>query len=457
MSVAPALLSAVLLAVSPPPQGAPDTLVLETGSPAGSYQAVGGAIARVLEEAAAPIPVLTRYSSGSVENVVALARGDADLAIVQSDVAFRATRGEEPFVGREFGSLRAIMGLHPEDVLVIGRRGLGVGAAPSIRPGSRVLVGEAGSGTLLNARNVLRAMGLSMTLVDTVMRPPRESLHLLATDSLDFMFLTAGVSDEFLQEVDANDGIVLTLGDELVRLLEGNHPYYRATTLDVGGRAVRTVQIRAVLLTTDRLPTNLGERITRALNEHLPTVRASHPRALEILPGTVTESVPVPWHAGAARYYCEVGVLGCADYLPYVLVLAGVFAVAFLALWFSRTLREIVLRVSPRVADKLVGPHGVTDRYRYLVIPVLIVVLLFAGAFVVRTAEERYARANGTHSDYEDIGLNENLVWMVVFNATGLDDGRFAQSPVGRLTSALMGWIGIGGVILLAGMYMSDR
>lgn len=451
------LLPALLAALAGPPQAAPDTLVLKTGSPEGSYQAVGGAIARILGEATPPIDVLTENSSGSVENVVALGRGDADLAIVQSDVAFRAIRGQEPFEGRDFSTIRAIMGLHPEDVLVIGRRGLGVDAAPSIRPGSRVLVGEAGSGTLLNARNVLAAMGLSMALVDTVMRPPRESLHMLAADSLDFLFLTAGVSDEFIEEVTANDGLVLTLGDELVRFLADNHPYYRATTLELGGRSVRTVQIRAVLLATTRLPTDLGERITRSLNQRLPTLRASHPRALEILPGTITESVPVPWQAGASRYYCEIGVLGCSDYLPYVLVLAGVFAVAFLALWFSRTLREVLLRVSPRVAEKLVGPHGVTDRYRYLVIPVLIVILLFSGAFVVRTAEDRWARANGTHSDFEDIGLNENLVWMVVFNATGLDDGRFPQSPVGRLTSALMGWIGIGGVILLAGMVMSDR
>ncbi|HSR41212.1 MAG TPA: TAXI family TRAP transporter solute-binding subunit, partial [Longimicrobiales bacterium] len=242
------LVAAALATLAGPPQAASDTLVLNTGSPTGSYQAVGSALERILEAATPPIAVEPRNSSGSVENVVALSRGDADLAIVQSDVAFRAVRGEEPFEGRGMADLRAIMGLHPEEVLVIARRGLGVAAAPSIRPGSRILVGEDGSGTLLNARNVLAAMGLGMELVDTLMRAPRENLHLLATDSLDYLFLTAGVSDEFVQEVADNDGVVLTLGDDLVRLLQESHPYYRATTLDLSGRAVRTVQIRAVLL-----------------------------------------------------------------------------------------------------------------------------------------------------------------------------------------------------------------
>ena len=438
-------------------QPAPDTLVFFTASPTGSYQAIATAIAEVLGEAVPPVHVEIRYSSGSVENAIALARGDADLAIVQSDVAFRATRGDEPFEGRDLGSLVAIMGLHPEEVLVVGRTALGPGNASLITPGSRVLIGEAGSGTLLNARNVLGAMGLGLELVDTVMRTPRTSLNLLATDSIDFLFLTAGVSEDFIDEIGANGGSVLTLGDELVRVLQESQPYYRATTLDLGGRAVRTVQIRAVLLATERMSAPLAEHITRALNEGLATVRASHPRALEILPGTITESVSVRWHPGAARYYCEAGIRGCASYLPLALALAGVLALAFLALWFSRGLREALLSVAPRLADKFVGPQGVTDRYRYVLVPILIGLLLFLGAFVVQTSEERFARENGTTSDFEDIGLNENLIWMVASTASGVDDGRDPQSPIGRLTSTLMGWIGIGGLLIFGGMVLSDR
>jgi TRAP transporter TAXI family solute receptor len=450
-------LPAILLAGGVRAQEDPDTLVLFTASPTGSYQTVGRAIAQVIEEAIPSVQVELGYSSGSVENIIALATGDADLAIAQSDIAFRATRGDAPFEGRDFGSIEAIMGLHPEEVLVIGRTALGLGAAPSIPAGSRVLVGEAGSGTLLNARNVLGAMGLGMELVDTVMRVPRTNLHLLATDSIDFLFLTAGVSQDFVDEVEANGGSILTLGDDLVRLLQQSQPYYRATTLDVNGRAVRTVQIRAVLLATDRLSDEFAGRITRALNEGLSTIRASHPRALEILPGTVTESVSVHWHPGAARYYCDVGLRGCASHLPLALALAGVIALAFLGLSFSRTLREALLRVAPRLAEKLVGPQGVTDRYRYVLVPLLIGLLLCAGAFVVQTSEERFARENGTTSDFEDIGLNRNLVWMVASTASGVDDGRSPQSPVGRLTSTLMGWIGIGGLLLLGGMVVSDR
>jgi TRAP transporter TAXI family solute receptor len=447
------LLSGVLL---PSPQARPDTLTLVTGAEDGSYLAVGRAIADVIEDAVPGISVRVLPSNGSVENIRAIGNGDADLAIAQNDVAYYGFRGEGMFT-REFGMVEAIMGLHPENVLVIERATLGLSSAARIRPGMRVVVGRHGSGTLENARDVLGALGLGMEAVDTLMREPRANLQLLGADSADILFLTGGVSKEFWEEVRSMGGEPVSLGAEVVEFLERTRPYYRATTFQVGGETFHSVRVRALLLANSSLPAALVGRMTRALYEGLGSIRASHPAAGEIIPGTVREYVPIRWHQGANEFYCDAGLGGCPAAGPYFLGILVLLSFAFLGLWYSETLRRSLLRIAPKAAQRLVGPYGVTDRYRYLLIPVLVSVIILVGAFLIRTAEVSYARAHNVPSEFEERSATENLLWTLVFTATGFEENVFPRSPAAKVLSAMLGWVGIGGVILLVGLITSDR
>jgi TRAP transporter TAXI family solute receptor len=446
-------LTGVSLAI---PQARPDTLVLLTGSSAGSYLEVGQAVRTVIEEALPGIAVRVMESRGSQANLLALGSGEADLAIAQNDIAYHAFRGEGGFQ-REFGMVEAVMGLHPEDVLVLARSSLDLPSASHINPGMRVVVGAVGSGTLENARDVLDALGLGLGAVDTIMREPRESLHLLATDSADIVFLTAGVSDRFWEEVEGASGKPVSLGSALVEFLQRQRPYYRATTMEVDGNTIHTVRVRALLLASSDLPPNLVYEITKAVNLGLGTIRAANPMAAEILPGTVREYVPIRWHQGASRFYCEAHMGGCQPVLPYFLGSLLLFGIGFIGLWFSQTLRKALMKVAPNLAEKLVGPHGVTDRYKYLVIPVLVSIIILGGALLIQRAEIHYARANNISSQFEGRTTGENLLWTLVFTATGFEEDRFPRSPTAKVLSALLGWVGIGGVILLVGLVTSDR
>lgn len=440
----------------PGPQVHPDTLTLLTGSPVGSYLDVGLAVKRVIEEAIPGIAIRVLESRGSQANLLALGNDDADLAIAQNDIAYHAFRGEAGFQ-REFGMVEAVMGLHPEDVLVLARRSLDLSSASHIDPGMRVVVGVAGSGTLENARDVLDALGLGLGAVDTIMREPRESLSLLETDSADIVFLTAGVSEAFWREVEQAGGKPVSLGAALVEFLQRQRPYYRATTMEVDGATIHTVRVRALLLASSDLPPSLVYEITKAVNQGLGTIRTANPMAAEILPGTVRDYVPIRWHQGASRYYCEARMGGCQPVLPYFLGALLLFAIGFIGLWFSQTLRRALIRVAPNLAEKLVGPHGVTDRYKYLVIPVLVSMTILGGALLIQRAEIRYARANNISSQFEGRSTGENLLWTLVFTATGFEEDRFPRSPTAKVMSALLGWVGIGGVILLVGLVTSDR
>jgi len=436
-----------------PPQAQPDTLVLLTGSPTGAYREMGVILGRILEDSIPNLTVRIETSDGSVANILSLGRREAHLAIAQSDVASHGARGEAMFQGLGRQPVEAVMGLHYEDLLVIARQDLNLPSAALLDSGHRLVVGEEGSGTRENAKDVLRELGLGLDGVGTIMRDPRESLHLLASDSADFLFLTGRVTPDFWREVGENGGEPLTLGEELVEELQKERRYYRATAFVQDGETIHTVRVRAVLLARSDLPSDLVHRITDILHASLPEIRGSTELARGILPGGVRDNVPVPWHPGANAHYCEKGVGGCRPIRSMAfLSLLGLLGIAFIALGFSSTLRKGLSRAAPRLAEKLVGPYGVTDRYRYLVIPVLISIIIMGGGLLIQAAEVQYAKANNTTSDFEDRSLNENLLWTLVFTATGFEEDRFPRSPTAKVLSSLLGWVGIGGVILLVGL-----
>lgn len=441
------------------PQAPPDsTLVLLTGSASGSYREFGEILGRILEDSISGLTVRVENSEGSVANVLALGRGEAHLAIAQSDVASHGARGEAMFADVGPQPVEAVMGLHYEDLLVIARRDLNLPSADLLDSSHRLVVGEEGSGTRENASDLLHELGLGMDGVDTIMRDPRVSLPLLQADSADILFLTARLDDEFWGEVTRSGGKPLSLGAELVDELQEERRYYRATAFDLNGETIHTVRVRAVLLARSDLPEDLVHRITHVLHTSLPEIRGATDLARGILPGTVREHVPLTWHPGAEAHYCEAEIGGCRPIRSVALLgLLITLGIGFVALGFSATLRAGLTRAAPRFAEKLVGPFGVTDRYRYLVIPILISMIILGGGLLIQAAEIQYAKANNTTSAFEERSLNENLLWTLVFTATGFEEDRFPRSPTAKVLSSLLGWVGIGGVILLVGLITSDQ
>ncbi|MCZ6915688.1 MAG: hypothetical protein O7I93_02825 [Gemmatimonadetes bacterium] len=147
------------------------TLTLITGPAGEPYDLAGEAIAQIIADSDCyAVQVLT--STGSVENMDALASGKADLGIVQGDIAhyarsdslemfaddLRKERGMG-YTTDELRKVRAIMGLHTEQLLIIGRSDSGFTDALDIKPDHRIVVGVEGSGTLPNAKSVLKALG----------------------------------------------------------------------------------------------------------------------------------------------------------------------------------------------------------------------------------------------------------------------------------------------------------
>ena len=137
-----------------------------TGGTAGTYYPVGGLIANAISGTAGDSGVkglvATAVSSnGSVANISAIQSGAAESGFSQSDVAYWAQTGTGLYDGKpKVEELRLIATLYPETIHLVARADAGIKSVKDLK-GKHVSLDEPGSGTIVDARLVLAAYGLS--------------------------------------------------------------------------------------------------------------------------------------------------------------------------------------------------------------------------------------------------------------------------------------------------------
>ena len=86
--------------------------------------------------------------------------GGMTMGVAQSDWQFHAYNGSSDYEGDAFTDLRAVFAVHPEPFTVVARADSGVETFTDLA-GKRVSLDEPGSGTLVDAKIILEAFGLS--------------------------------------------------------------------------------------------------------------------------------------------------------------------------------------------------------------------------------------------------------------------------------------------------------
>lgn len=238
-------------------------LVMATGPEEGAYHALGGALARLIEEEGLAPSVTVRATEGSRENMALLSRGEVDLAILQSD-----TRGE--------GSARLITALFDEALHVL----IATGVADQLTrigdlSGRRVALGAAASGTRQVAERILDHFGIEPAEDLTV--GPAEAVDRLETGALDAMFVLTALPSPAVATVAGRERVrFLSLGRAQERGSEADalalvFPRLHATTIPRGTygsvplEPVRTVGVTAQLVGHRDLDEDLVLEITGAL------------------------------------------------------------------------------------------------------------------------------------------------------------------------------------------------
>lgn len=293
-------------------------LVIATGGEGGVYFPVGQAICKLLnaERADHGLRCSARTTAGSYYNIEALRRGEAEYAIVQSDwqhYAVRGAGGPQPLAA--FPSLRAVMALHPEVLTVVVRQDAKIRTLSDLE-GKRVNLGLPGSGQRESIRLVFESLGQEVErLVIPTQFPPEAQADALCAGSADALVYLAGQPNASIGQALARcETTMLPIAGELVERFTRQNPYYAAVTIPANTypgqtRAVRSVGLRATLVTTTRESDEAVYRVARAIFRDFDGFKSSHPALAGLERGDILSAgLTAPLHRGVERYMRETGL-----------------------------------------------------------------------------------------------------------------------------------------------------
>lgn len=288
-------------------------LILATGGTGGTYYPFGGAMAQIFNTKIENMNVTAQATGASAENLRLVDKGEAELAIVQNDVMDYAYNATETFTEKIQG-FRTIATLYPEVVQVIVNPESGINTIADMK-GKRISVGAAGSGVESNAKQILEAFGLTFNDINASHLSFNESANAYKDKQIDGFFVTSGVPNAAVQDVNALQKIkVLSFDDATIDKLMKKYGFYTAFTIgkDVytGMTSdVKTVAVSATLVCKKDLKDDVVYSITKALFDNQAELAQAHAKGKELVLENAVKGVSVPFHPGAEKYFKEKGVI----------------------------------------------------------------------------------------------------------------------------------------------------
>ncbi len=302
---------------------------IATGGTSGTYFPIGGLIANAIsnppgsrpcdEGGSCGVPGLVATaiaSNGSVANVNAINSGGVESGFSQSDVAYWAQTGTGVFEGKgKVEKLRAIANLYPESIHLIASKSSGIKSVADLK-GKRVSLDEPGSGTIVDARLILGAWGLSEDDIEADYLKPNQAADRMRDGAMDAFFFVGGFPAGAIVELASNTDITVVpiAGDEADSVVS-DYEFFAANTIPAGtyegqDEDVETLSVGAQLVTSADQPEELIYEITKALwNDNTRKLLDNgHAKGKVITLDTALDGVGIPLHPGAKKFYDEAGV-----------------------------------------------------------------------------------------------------------------------------------------------------
>ena len=211
--------------------------------------------------------------------------------------------------------LRLIANLYPEAVHVVVKKGLNVKSLADPK-GKRVSLDAPGAGTLVNAKGILAAYGLTELDFKPEHLSPQQAADRMKDGAVDAFFSTAGVPQAALMELAATTGIELVPIDGAGRdKILAQHKFFAADKISDGAykdvKGVDTIAVGAQWVTSARQDADFVYTVTKALwsDRTRAMLDAGHAKGKAIVMATALTGVGIPLHPGAERVYKEAGLL----------------------------------------------------------------------------------------------------------------------------------------------------
>ena len=329
--MAGALLATALLAGTAAAQS-PTFFRIGTGGAGGTYFPIGGTIANAISAPPGSRPcedggqcgvpgliAIAQSTTASVFNNAAVQNGELEAGMAAADVTREMYLGEGTFEGKPSPKLRIVANLFPEDLHLVMAKGASIDSLADLA-GQRVGIAQAGSGTQVAVLKMLEAWGVTRDNMEEAELNNSQSAERLADGQIDAYFYAAGWPVAAMVQLASTKGMSLhSFSEEDLAKINELIPAYIPSEIPAGvyegiDTPTMTPAVSALLVVSSDLEDDLVYGITKALwNENTRTLLDNgHAKGKQITMETALDGVDtlgVPLHPGAERFYREVGLL----------------------------------------------------------------------------------------------------------------------------------------------------
>lgn len=288
--------------------GADGSLSMATGGTGGVYYPYGGGIANVITQKVQGQTATAQETNASVDNMLLVQAGSADLALGLGGVVSDAVTGVNSFEGNPV-NICSLGKLYNNYTQPITTANTGIRTVDDMR-GKRVSLGSPGSASEVLAIRILEAAGLNPdTDIQRAQLGVGETVQALRDGTIDAGFWSGGLPTGALVDLASTGGMVLIPTAQYTEQMAGKYgPFYFADEIPANtyqGQAQPVPQVVApnMLVVRKDMPQQLQQDITRTIFESKQELIAVHPAAKELDAATADDAQFIETCPGAQAYF----------------------------------------------------------------------------------------------------------------------------------------------------------
>ncbi|MBW2306684.1 MAG: TAXI family TRAP transporter solute-binding subunit [Deltaproteobacteria bacterium] len=291
-------------------------ITLGSGSPGGVYYPLGGGMAVIIQKTVPGIRCAAESTGASVENSRLVGAGETDMGMAMGSVAYKATKGLEPF--KKPLPLFALFQMYPAPEHIVVLKSSNIKTVRDMK-GKKVSIDVPGSGCSTMAKAILKEYGFDLKKdLKIANLSQSESVQALKDGIIDVAFFNFAYPASAVMDLCATRDIDLVpLEPEMVEKLTKKYGYYIKSLIPGKAyadedRDVLCLGDSNVMVANKNMPDELAYKIVKAIFENVSTgkyaLKNIHPIAAQLTPQNAVNS-PIPLHPGALKYFKEKGAV----------------------------------------------------------------------------------------------------------------------------------------------------
>jgi TRAP transporter TAXI family solute receptor len=292
-------------------------VTIGTGGQTGVYYVVGQSICKLVNRGQKEhgIKCTAPSTGGSVANLNAIASGEMNMGVAQSDQQYNAYNGIDPFK-EPHKDLRAVFSVHPEPFTIVARADSGIKTFDELK-GKRVNIGNPGSGQRATMEALMEAKGWTMNdfQLASALKAAEQS-QALCDNKVDAIIYVVGHPNGSIQEATTScDAIIVPVeGPEIDKLVEEN-PYYAKAVIPGGmyqgtDSDAPTFGVVSTFVSSTETDPDTIYAVVSAVFDNFDRFKRLHPAFANLQQeNMLKDGLTAPLHEGAEKYYKEKGMM----------------------------------------------------------------------------------------------------------------------------------------------------